>query len=596
MHKICSFLLMCLSFSFVQGNQVKNLCLIGQEKYNDSFKHFSYVNKDAKKGGTLRISDQTVFDSLNPFILKGVPAPGLTFFYGTLFEPSEDEAMSYYPFIAESIDIDAKNRTVTFKINPLAKFSDHTSITADDVIFSFKTLTEKGHPKFKNYYKNIEKVQKNDDLTVEFSIKCEDVVLVAASLCDFPIMSKKYFSTCPFDETSLTPPVTSGPYTIESVIPGQQIVYKRIDNWWAKDLPTQIGRHNFDKIEYTIFRDDTARFEAFKKGETDLRTEMSFQNWSVLYDFEGVKQNKVKKIVLPHKDPKPTYGIVINTRRPYLDDIRVREALNLMFDFEWMNEHLFYNLAIRNKSYFPMSPLSSEGILTKENEDILKEYREKLPAFIFDENIKEIKYKDDREKREYFKKAQDLLKSAGFAIKNGKFIDSKTNKPLVFNFLLESPKIEKIAIAFSQNLKQIGVDLNIRRVDRQQYLGIIADYDFDLCLDSFLTSHGQSPIPGKELMVYFGSKDYDKRGSINYSGIHDVVIDDLINRIINEKEYDQKVRFTKALDFLLLKGFYRILAWSFDGLFLAYWDSIRLTSEQPPHPKNFIARFCSTKD
>ncbi|CAO5681784.1 MAG: hypothetical protein HEEMFOPI_00612 [Holosporales bacterium] len=575
----------------VNAAPLKSLSIIGKPKYEDQFKHFSYVHPNAKKGGTLRLSDQTIFDSLNPFILKGVPAPGLAFFYGTLFEPSEDESMSFYPFIAESIDIDESKKTVTFKLNHCAKFSDGTSITADDVVFSFEMLTQKGHPKFKNYFENIEKAKKIDDLTVAFTVTCQDIKIAAASLCEFPVFSKKYFSACPFDETSLEPPVTSGPYIIQKVIPGQHIVYKRIKDWWAKDLPTQVGRHNFDTVEYAIFRDDTARFEAFKKGDTDFRFESSFQNWSVLYDFDAIKQGKVTKVIFPHKDPKPTYGIVINTRRPYLDDVRIRKVLNLMFDFYWMNEHLFYKLAIRNKSYFPMSDLSSNGQLTPEILDILKEYEKDLPKSILEGDVEDVVYKNQQEKRDILQKAQSILKDAGFLIKNGKLIDSKNNKPLTFTFLLESPKIEKIAIAFAQNLKQIGIELAIRRVDRQQYLGITSDHDFDLCFDNFLTNHGQAPIPGKELMVYFGSKDYDKKGSINYCGIHNPVIDALINQILNEKEYSKKIALTKALDFVLLKGYYRILAWSFDGLFISYWNTIETTKEQPNHLKNYIARF-----
>jgi microcin C transport system substrate-binding protein len=581
------FAVLCLlmSANTVFSKTYKNLCFVGKAKYEENFKHFDYVNPDAPKAGILRLSDLNVFDTLNLFTLKGLSEPNIRIIHGTLFEQSEDEPCSFYPFIAESVSVDEDNKTITFQINNLAKFSDGSKIRAEDVVFTFNILSQKGHPRYKTYLENFEKADVIDEQTVSFKVKSSNMQDALLSICSFPVLSKAFYCEKNFEETTLEIPVSSGAYHVEKVIPGQSIVYKRTAHWWAENLPSQKGRNNFEEIRVEIFRDDIARFEAFKKGLVDARFEYSLQNWATGYTFDDVKNGNVKKIVVPTKDPKPTAGIVINLRNSVLKDIRVRKALNYLFDFYWTNEHAFYKLMTRNDSYFPFSERASHGKRTPEVLKILEPYRKELPDEYFDSDVDVVLYKNQLEKREALEKATTLLKESGFDIINGKMVDLKSNKPLTLTFLIESPRIEKIAIGFANNAKQLGIDIVIQRLDKVQYIEKINNFEFDLCLDSGFTLHGHPLIPSKELDVYFGSKTADIKGTSNYSGIKNKVIDDLISQIIEETDHVKKMDLARALDFILLKGYYRIQGWGFDGLFLGFWKTIKMKTPLPDYPK-----------
>ncbi len=566
------------------------ISLKGGLKYQKDFQHFDYVNVQAPKKGKIRLSSLLPFDSLNPFIIKGNAAPHIMMTIATLFEPSEDEPASVYAYVANSVDITPNHKSVIFHLNPSAVFSDDMPITAEDVSFSFTALKTQGQPKFQQCYQDVECVKIHSSHKIEFLIKNPKNKELPYLLARLPILPKHFYKKVPFDETSLVIPPTSGPYTIKSILPGQKIIYELNEKWWGKNLATQKGRHNFKNIEDTVYRDDNVRFEAFKLHQTDIRPELSIQTWMKKYDFKACHEKRVKKIVLPHKLPKPTGGIVLNTRKKHLDKRNVRKALDLMFDFKWCNKNLFYNVMHRNHTYFALSPFDSQGKRSEKIIENLNAYKNRLPSYIFDEDVPHISY-DIKDRHDIAKQAHKLFKDAGYLIKDQKIIDPDTKNPLEFIFIIESNRIEKIALFYKEQLQKfLGISVRVLLLDKQSYIKRIQDFDFDMAFDSTYTPLSLSLTPGQELRSYFSSKCAAAGGGLNYSGINDSVIDDFIEKIINESDENKIQTYMKTLDFLLLHGYYRILSWHFDGLMIAYWDNIAGFEETVSYPQNYIAR------
>lgn len=566
------------------------ISLKGGLKYQKNFQHFDYVNAQAPKKGTIRLSSLLPFDSLNPFIIKGNAAPHIMMTIATLFEPSEDEPASVYAYVANSIDITQNHKSIIFHLNPNAVFSDGMPITAEDVAFSFTVLKTQGQPKFQQCYQDVEGVKIYSPHKIEFLIKNPKNRELPYILGRLPILPKHFYKKVPFDETSSVIPPTSGPYTIKSIVPGQKIIYELNMKWWGMNLPTQKGRHNFKTIEDTVYRDDNVRFEAFKLHQTDMRAELSVQTWMKKYDFKAYHEKIVKKIVLPHKFPKPLSGIVLNTRKKHLNKRNVRKALDLMFDFKWCNKNLFYNLMHRSHTYFALSPFDSQGRKSKKIIKNLHSYKNCLPPYIFEEDVPLVSY-DVKDRHSIAKQAHKLFKDAGYLIKDQKIIDPDTKNPLEFNFIIESSRIEKIALFYKEQLQKfLGISLRVLLLDKQSYIKRIQDFDFDMALDSAYTTLSLSLTPGQELRSYFSSKWATVPGGLNYSGINDPVIDDFIEKIINQSDENKVQTDMKTLDFLLLQGYYRILSWHFDGLMIAYWDNIAGFEKTVPYPQNYIAR------
>jgi microcin C transport system substrate-binding protein len=564
--------------------------LKGGLKYKENFKHFDYINENAPKKGRIRISSLLPFDSLNPFIIKGNAAPHIMMTFATLFEPSEDEPASVYAYVAESVEISSDHRSVIFHLNPAAAFSDGVPLTSEDVAFSFNILKTQGHPKFQQDYEDVESVKIHSLYKVEFLIKNPQNKQIPYFLARLPILPSHFYKKNPFDETSLVIMPTAGPYVIKVVQPGQRIVYELNEKWWGRNLPTQKGRHNFKFIENCVFRDDNARLEAFKSHQTDLRAEMSIQTWVKKYNFPAYNNKRVKKIVIPHKLPKPTGGIILNTRKKHLDVRNVRKALDLMFDFNWCNKNHFYNLMHRSHTYFALSPFDSQGKRSAEILQNLEPYKGRLPSYVFEEDVPLISY-EVKNRHDIAKQAHKLFEESGYLIKNQKIIDPTTNNPLKFVFIIESNRIEKIALFYKEHLQKfLGISVRVLLLDKQSYIKRIQNFDFDMALDSTYTPLLLSLTPGQELRSYFSARCAKIEGGLNYSGINDPVIDDLIEKIINESSDSKIQSYMKTLDFLLMQGYYRILSWYFDGLMIAYWDNIAGFENVVPYPQNYIAR------
>tara|TARA_R110001599_G_scaffold6886_5_gene34230 strand:+ start:612 stop:2420 length:1809 start_codon:yes stop_codon:yes gene_type:complete len=532
----------------------------GELKYASDFTHFDYTNPQAPKGGTLRLAvvgDN--FDSLNPYIIKGVPAAGSPYLYQGLTEHSLDEAFSEYGLIAEKVSMPEDRSSVTFYINPKAKFSDGSDIRAKDVEFSFNTLTkhEQARPFFNAYYADVASINVIDNLTIQFIFKNNQNKELPLILGQIPIFSKAYWTKNDFGKSSLNPPVGNGPYIIESVNPGRSVTLKRDENYWAKDLPVNKGRYNFDKIIYEYYKDNTVALEAFKAGEYDFREERTARNWANSYTGQKFDSGELIKEEIAHERPAGLQAFIINTRRDLFKDQRVREAIGYAFDFEWTNDNLFNGQYARNQSFFENSELASRGLPSKEELEILTPLKGQIPDSVFTTEFSTPSTDTPDSIRKNLRTASKLLKEAGYAVVNNKLVNVKTKKPFVFEFLLYQKDFERVVQPFIKNLEKLGIEASIRVVDTTQYINRSRSFDFDIMVGGF----GQSNSPGNEQREYWHSSKADEQGSRNYIGIDSPAIDKLIELVISAPNRKALITRTRALDRVLLANHYVIPNW-----------------------------------
>ncbi|MEQ8165241.1 MAG: extracellular solute-binding protein, partial [Alphaproteobacteria bacterium] len=407
------------------------IAMHGTTKYGPDFTHFDYVNPDAPKGGTARMAAIGTFDSLNPFILKGTAAAGIGAIHDTLMANSGDEAFSEYGLIAKSIEVPADRSWVIFNLHEEARFSDDSAITADDVIFSFDTLSHKGHPFYRAYYGSVAEAEKLGPHRVRFSFKPGENRELPLILGQLPVLSKAYWTAADFEKTTLEPPVGSGPYTVAELDPGRSITYRRNPEYWARSLPVRRGTNNFDVIRYDYYRDNTVALEAFKAGEYDFRRENSSKNWATAYDFPAVEDGRVKVEEIPNDVPTGMQGFAFNIRRSMFMDRGVRWALAHAFDFEWSNKNLFYGAYERTKSYFSNSELASRGLPLGRELEILNRYRGLVPEEVFTQPYEPPSTKD-RRLRDNLREALRLLEQAGWMVRNGQLTNLETGEPMEF--------------------------------------------------------------------------------------------------------------------------------------------------------------------
>jgi microcin C transport system substrate-binding protein len=540
----------------------------GKMKYPPDFTHFDYTNPDAPKGGTLRLGILGTFDSLNPYIVKGV-APGLILLTAaTLLEEAKDRAGESYGYAAESVELAPDRSWVIFRLNPQAKFSNGDPVTADDVIWVFEALRTQGLPMYRTYYKNISKTEKLDDHTIKFTFNTISNHELPQILGQLPILSKKYYTTHAFKETSLKPSPSSGPYEVESVSSGHSIVLKRVKNWWGAALPSQKGRYNFDKIKTDYYLENNALFEGFKSGQYDLRQEGTAKNWAIAYTFPAFQQGLVKREELKHSLSSGTAGLFFNTRRPIFADIRVRKALTLLLDFPWINKHLFYGLYKRNTSYYPNSDFEATGLPSQAEIDILTPFKDQLPPEVFSQPFTLPTPKTEDDHRALQTQAQELLKEAGYEVKDAIMVNTKTGKPLRFEVLIYDKALEKIVLNFAESLKRVGIQLRTRNIDTTAYQLRVDNLDFDM----IYTGIAQSQSLGNEQRDFFGSERANTPGTRNFSGINNPVVDHLIEQLIDSTSYKSLFNHAKALDRVLLWNYYIIPSWGSDAIRVAYWD------------------------
>jgi microcin C transport system substrate-binding protein len=545
-------------------------------KYPADFKHFDYVNPDAPKGGILRSAGFGGFDSLNPFISKGVPADDIGLIYDTLARQGLDEPFTEYGLIAGKIEKAPDNSWVRFYLRPEAKFNDGHPVRAEDVVFSFDTLIKDGSPLYRSYYADVDQAVAENPTTVLFKFKHNDNRELPLILGQLPVLPKHWWANRDFSKGSLEIPLGSGPYKVVEVKAGRSVRYERVKDYWGKDLPINKGFYNFDRLSTDYYRDNTVALEALKAGAFDFWQEMAAKNWATAYDVPAVRQGRLIKEEIANGNPQGMQGFIFNLRKPMFQDVRVRQALSLLLDFEWTNKQLFFGSYTRTKSYFDNSDMASGGLPTPAELKILEPLRGKLPDAVFTEAFKLPVTDGSGIIREQQRKAFKLLKDAGWKIVGDKMVDTE-GKPVTIEFLLAQTEFERVLLPFKRNLADIGIDLEIRRVDVSQYITRRRSRDYDMIVGSF----PQSSSPGNEQREYWDSSAADKPGSYNVIGLKDPAVDTLVNGLINADSRQSLIDHTRALDRALLWGYYVIPNWHIKTWRVAYWDHLGHPGKTP---------------
>ncbi len=546
-------------------------------KYPANFKHFDYVNPNAPKGGKIILPGFGNFDSFNPYILKGVAVDGLgDLIFETLMVQSTDEPYSLYGHIANDIKLAKNKLSVTFKLNPRARFSDGSPILAKDVKISFDTIkSDKGHPSYRFYWADIKQavIVNNRTIRFEFARVNPELHLITAQI---PVFSHKWVKGESFDKLSRKKPIGSGPYTIEKYSLGRDITYQRNKSYWAKDLPTRKGMFNFDTVVYKYYKDNTVMLEALKAGEYDFKLVNHSKQWARDYVGEKFDSKKIIKEELKHHNNAGMQGFVFNTRRPLFKDKRVRRALTLAFDFNWSNSMLFYNQYTRCDSYFSNSELASGGLPKGKELVLLNRYRKDLPSEVFDKVWMPPSTKNKGDLRKNLITAAALLNDAGWFVKEG-VLQNKDGLRFEFDVLLAQKGFERILAPFAYNLRKLGILLHYRTVDVSLYIRRNRTFDFDL----MVASYPQSQSPGNELYNLWHSSSANEEGSRNLIGINNKVVDKLIDHIVFAENREEVVIAARALDRVMLHEEYLIPNWYIAVHRLAYWDKFSYPKKLP---------------
>jgi microcin C transport system substrate-binding protein len=571
-----------------EGPERHGISAFGDLKYPPDFKHFDYVNPNAPKGGVFshigatRAFNQNflTFNSLNSFILKGDGAQGMELTFASLMARAEDEPDALYGLAARAVQISPDGLTYRFLLRPGIKFHDGSPLTAHDVAFSLKILKDKGHPIAQQLLRDLVDAQASDDATVSLSFaphRARDVPLFAASL---PIFSRAYYSTHAFEDTTLEPPLGSGPYQVGRFEAGRFIEYDRVKNWWGAELPVSRGQNNFDVVRYEFYRDRDVAFEGFT-GKTYLfREEFTSRIWATRYDFPAVREGRVKRDVIPDDTPSGAQGWFFNTRREKLKDKRLREAFIYAFDFEWTNKTLMYGSYKRTHSVFQNSDMVAVGKPSPEELSLLEPFRGKVPDEVFGEPFVPPVSDGSGQDRTMLRHASALLQEAGFPVKDGKRVTPQ-GEPISVEFLLDEPSFQPHHMPFIKNLGMLGIDANLRIVDPVQYRKRVDDFDFDLTVQRF----GFSNTPGDSLRTFFASQAAAMRGSQNLAGISDPVIDALIDKIIAADSRASLTTSCRVLDRVIRSGRYWVPHWYKPSHWLAYWDVFSRPATKPRYAR-----------
>jgi len=530
------------------------LAMHGEPAWGPDFHHPTYANPAAPKGGQLVQGVVGTFDCLNPFIVKGLPATNMRgYIIESLLARGYDEPLTLYGLLADSVATDTARSFVTFSINPAARFSDGRPVTPADVIFSWELLRDKGRPNFRTYYTKVVKAEATDTLTVRFDLSGADDRELPLIIGLMPVLAKHAINPATFEETSFDPLLGSGPYTVTAVKPGESVTFKRDKSYWGRDLSINRGLWNFDTIRFDYFRDGNTHFEAFKKGLYDLRVETDPGRWQTAYDFPALREGHVTKEDFPYGLPKGMHGLVFNTRRPIFSDVGVREAILQLFDFEWLNHNYFFDLYKRTASYFDGCDLSAHGVPANARErELLKPFPDAVRADIMDGTWSPPVTDGSGHDRANLGRAFRLFKAAGYELKGTQLTHAATGKPLAFEILTTTRDQERLALAFVRNLKQGGIEARVRTVDATQFERRRIGFDFDMMEYRW----EQSLSPGNEQLFYWGSAAADQQGSRNYMGVKSRAIDAMIAAMLTATNRSDFVAATRALDRVLLSGFY----------------------------------------
>ena len=572
------FLFFSNSFAIEKLENAHAISMHGEVKYKQDFKNFDYVNIKAKKNGKIKLHQIGSFDTLNNFILKGSPAANLSQVHDSLLIQSYDEPFTMYGLIAETITVPKDRSWVIFKIRKEAKFHDGSPIRVEDIIWTLNALKEKGHPFFKFYYSNVREAKKISNSEVKFIFQGEQNLELPLIIGQMKILSQKYWEN-KFENILLESPIGSGPYKVKNFKAGRAIEFEKVNDYWAKDLPVNKGRFNFQIIIIEYFRDATVALEAFKSGDYDFRQENQAKRWANAYNFNAINNGYVKKESIKHEIPTGMQGFFINTRKEIFKDRIVRKALNYAFDFEWTNKILFFNQYNRTGSFFSNSDLASFNLPSERELELLNSFKNQLPDEIFNTVYKNPTNDGSGDIRKNLLISDKLLYDAGWIVKDGKRINKETGIPLKFTILLVSPEFERIALPYARNLKKLGIEAKVRTVDSAQYERRLESFSFDMTVISL----GQSLSPGNEQRDFWHSDSAKINGSRNYAGVNNPAVDFLINKIIAAKNRENLITATRALDRILLHNYFVVPHWHIQNFRIAYWEKFSRPKINPKY-------------
>ena len=548
------------------------IAMQGEPAWPPNFSTPTYANPAARKGGQLTLGVLGTFDSLNHLIVKGLVAANIRgYTIESLLARGYDEPFTLYGLLADGIETDDARSYVTFSINPAARFADGKPVTPDDVIFSWELLRDKGRPNYRTYYIKVTKAERIGERSVRFDLTGADDRELPLILGLMPILAKHAVKPETFEDTTFTPLLGSGPYSIVTVKPGESVTFKRNANYWGRDLPINRGLWNFEQIKFDYYRDGNTHFEAFKKGNYDIRLETDPARWQTGYDFPALRDGRVVKEEFDYGLPKGMHGLVFNTRRPVFADIRVREAILHLFDFEWINRTYFFNLYKRTASYFDASDLLAHGVAANARElELLKPYPGAVRADILAGQWAPPVSDGTGGDRTGLRRAFELFKQAGYELKGTELVHRASGKPFGFEILTTTRDQERLALAFVRNLKRAGIHAQVRNIDATQFERRRIAFDFDMMEYRW----EQSLSPGNEQTFYWGAAAADQQGSRNYMGVKSPAVDAMIAEMLSAKTRENFVAATRALDRLLLSGFYVVPLYFPPKQWVARWKRI----------------------
>ncbi len=560
-----------------------SLSLENPPKYKTGFSYFDYATPDSPQGGAVRLAAIGSFDSVNPFILKGNPVTGIGFTLDSLMTRSLDESSVQYPLIAEKLRHPEDFSWVEFAIDPRATFSNGQPITPRHIQESFSLLRDKGRPFFRYYYKNVSNITVTGPQTIRFEFNEKNNRELPFIVSQLPIFFTDSFQERAFDESSLIPLITSGPYMVSDVDVGKQITYQRRRDYWADQTASRKGLHHIDQIRVEYFRDPAVAFEAFKTGVYDYHTENQAKRWATGYDFPRFLKGDVVRQSVPLAGVKPMQGFVFNTRRSKFSDPLVRQALARMFDFAWLNKNLFFDQYFRTKSYFQGSELAARGLPEGQELALLEPFADQLPKGIFTSPvIIPGEEQGGYQRRRQLRMALSELKKAGWSLNNGRLINAE-GEPFTLEFLINNADSERVVAPFVNNLGDLGIEARIRMVDAAQYEKRLEEFDFDMVSAGF----AQSTSPGNEQRDFWSRDAANRPGSRNLMGVSDPVVDSLVDAIIFAEDRQALIAACRALDRVLLWGHYLVPNWYFPGERIAYDAKLDHPEPFPSHDIGF---------
>jgi peptide/nickel transport system substrate-binding protein len=555
------------------------LAMHGDPKEPAGFDHFPYANPEAPQGGRVTLGLNGSFDSLNPLIVRGVPAAGVReFVVESLMVRGYDEPFTLYGLIAESVEVPPDRSAITFHLNPKARFSDGAPITADDVLFSFEVLKAKGRPNHRAYFAKVKRVERLSDHAARFEFDAEGDREIPLILGLMPVLPRHLMSAETFDRTTLEPLVGSGPYRIAAVEPGRSITYTRDPNYWGRDLAVNRGRFNFGEVRFEYYRESSALFEAFRSGHIDLRPEDDPGRWAEGYDMPAVADGRILKKEFETGLPAGMNALAFNTRRPVFQDPRVRRALIALFDFEWINRSLYHGLFKRTQSYFERSQLSSAGVPASPRElELLAPYREHVRPEILAGTYRFPASDGSGHNRAGLREALELLRQAGYELDGGRLVAKATGQQLGFEILATGAIEERVLLSFAADVAKLGVDARVRMVDSAQYQARLKTYDYDM----IQTTWPASLSPGNEQLFRWSSQAARTEGTFNYAGVADPAVDAMIAAMLAAEQPEDFVAAVRALDRVLLSGDYVIPLFHLPRQWVAHWHYMKHPARIP---------------